>query len=79
VQAVILGGVAWNTMIDVERFPEPNPQAVFAKGMHQAIGASGAGKALNLAARAGLQQCRPGSTRTAWPSGSCSGSRTANG
>lgn len=47
--SVILGGVAWNTMIDVERFPEPRSHTVFARGMHQAIGSSGAGKALNLA------------------------------
>ena len=49
-RAVILGGVAWNTMIDVDRFPEPHAQTVFAGGMHEAIGSSGAGKALNLAA-----------------------------
>ncbi|MGI9528364.1 MAG: carbohydrate kinase family protein [Acidimicrobiia bacterium] len=47
--SVILGGAGWNTMIDVGRFPEPHAHTVFAHGMHQAIGASGAGKALNLA------------------------------
>jgi len=47
--AVSIGGVAWNTMIDLERFPEPHGQTLFANGMHQAIGSSGAGKAMNLA------------------------------
>lgn len=47
--SVILGGAGWNTVIDVERFPEPHPHTVFADGMHQAIGSTGAGKALNLA------------------------------
>jgi sugar/nucleoside kinase (ribokinase family) len=48
VNAVVLGGMAWNTMIYVDRFPEPIAQTVFASRMHQTIGGSGAGKALNL-------------------------------
>ncbi|MEN8114719.1 MAG: carbohydrate kinase family protein [Actinomycetota bacterium] len=48
-RAVILGGVAWNTMVNVDRFPEPAPQTVFASGSHEAVGGSGAGKAMNLA------------------------------
>lgn len=48
-RAVILGGVAWNTMIFVDRFPEPSPHTVFPMRTHQAVGSSGAGKALNLA------------------------------
>jgi sugar/nucleoside kinase (ribokinase family) len=49
VQALILGGVAWNTMVSVSRFPDPRPHTVFATGTHEAVGSSGAGKALNLA------------------------------
>jgi len=49
-RAVVLGGVAWNTMVDVDRFPQPLPQTVFASGTHDAVGGSGAGKAMNLAA-----------------------------
>lgn len=48
-RAVILGGVAWNTMVDIDRFPDPVPQTVFAAGSHEAAGGSGAGKAMNLA------------------------------
>lgn len=47
-RALSLGGIAWNTMVYVDRFPEPVPQTVFAKGSHTTVGSSGAGKALNL-------------------------------
>lgn len=47
-RAVVLGGVAWNTMVHLDRFPDPVPQTVFARGFHDALGSSGAGKALNL-------------------------------
>jgi sugar/nucleoside kinase (ribokinase family) len=47
-RAVILGGVAWNTMVYLDAFPHPAPQTVFARGMHETVGSSGAGKALNL-------------------------------
>lgn len=48
-RALILGGVAWNTMVYVDRFPAPEPQTVFPMGYHETLGSSGAGKALNLA------------------------------
>ncbi|MEN8114864.1 MAG: PfkB family carbohydrate kinase [Actinomycetota bacterium] len=48
-RAVVLGGVAWNTMVNLDRFPDPIPQTVFASGSHEALGGSGAGKAMNLA------------------------------
>ncbi|MEA2011141.1 MAG: carbohydrate kinase family protein [Actinomycetota bacterium] len=48
-RAVILGGVAWNMMVNVGDFPDPVAQTVFAAGMHEAVGSSGAGKAMNLA------------------------------
>jgi len=47
-RALIVGGVAFNTMIQLDRFPEPRPQTVFSQGYHETIGETGAGKALNL-------------------------------
>ncbi|HYH97178.1 carbohydrate kinase family protein [Hyalangium sp.] len=48
IRALVVGGVAFNTMIQVERFPEPRAQTVFSRGYHEALGETGAGKALNL-------------------------------
>ena len=47
-KALVLGGVSWNTMVHIDRFPEPVPQTIFATSAHDAVGSSGAGKALNL-------------------------------
>ena len=47
-EALILGGVAWNTMVYVDAFPEPRPQTVLARGSNETVGSSGAGKAMNL-------------------------------
>ena len=47
-RALILGGVAWNTMVYVDAFPDPQPQTVFARGSNETVGSSGAGKAMNL-------------------------------
>ncbi|NNC74567.1 MAG: carbohydrate kinase family protein [Acidimicrobiia bacterium] len=47
-KALVLGGVAWNTMVYVEELPDPRPSTVFARSSHDTIGSSGAGKALNL-------------------------------
>ena len=47
--ALVLGGVAWNTMVYLETLPAPHPQTIFAAGSHETVGSSGAGKALNLA------------------------------
>ena len=49
-KAVVLGGVAWNLVIGMQSFPRPVPGTVVARSSHEAIGSSGAGKALNLAA-----------------------------
>jgi sugar/nucleoside kinase (ribokinase family) len=49
-RALVLGGVAWNTMVYVDRFPDPEPATVFTNGYHETVGSSGAGKALNLRA-----------------------------
>jgi len=47
-KALILGGVAWDTMVYVDTFPGPYPHTVFARGSNEAVGSSGAGKAMNL-------------------------------
>lgn len=48
-RVVVFGAASWNTMIRVEAFPEPAPGSVVPRGWHEAVGSSGAGKALNLA------------------------------
>ena len=48
-KVLVVGGASWNTMIRLERFPEPRPQTVFSSGWHETVGETGAGKALNLA------------------------------
>jgi len=45
---VVLGGVAFNTLIYVENLPQPVPQTVFSQRFHETVGSTGAGKALNL-------------------------------
>lgn len=35
-------------MVDLAALPEPRPQTIFARGWREAVGSSGAGKALNL-------------------------------
>jgi sugar/nucleoside kinase (ribokinase family) len=47
-RTLALGGIAWNTMVYLDRFPDPRPQTVFARGSHTTVGSSGAGKALNF-------------------------------
>jgi len=47
-KVLVLGGVSVNTMIYLDRFPQPISQTVFSKGYHETIGSTGAGKALNL-------------------------------
>jgi sugar/nucleoside kinase (ribokinase family) len=48
VKALILGGVAWDTVVYVDVFPAARPHTVFARGSNEAVGSSGAGKAMNL-------------------------------
>lgn len=47
---LVVGGVAYDSLVYLKRFPEPRPQTVFSRGYHETVGATGAGKALNLAA-----------------------------
>ena len=49
-RVLVLGGASWDTVIDLERFPEPRPQTLFSRGGREVVGSTGAGKALNLAA-----------------------------
>jgi sugar/nucleoside kinase (ribokinase family) len=46
---LVVGGVSWDTIVRLDRLPEPRPQTVFAKGAREAVGSTGAGKAMNLA------------------------------
>ena len=46
--ALVLGGVAWNTMVYRDRLPDPLPGTIFVDRAHDTIGSSGAGKAMNL-------------------------------
>jgi sugar/nucleoside kinase (ribokinase family) len=45
---LIAGDVTFNSMIYLERFPQPVPQTTFSKGFHETVGGTAAGKALNL-------------------------------
>jgi acarbose 7IV-phosphotransferase len=47
-QVLVIGGASWNTIIRVVRFPDPGPATVSPASWHDAVGSSGAGKALNL-------------------------------
>ncbi len=47
-KALILGGVAWDTMVYLDEFPRTRPHTVFTQGSNEAVGSSGAGKAMNL-------------------------------
>lgn len=45
----VTGPVSWNTMVDLDRLPDPRPQMVLARGHRDRLGGTSAGKALNLA------------------------------
>lgn len=51
--AAVVGGVSWNHVIDVPRLPSGRTETIFATASRTGIGATGSGKALNLA-RLGL-------------------------
>lgn len=46
----VAGGVSFDTVIHLERFPEPRQATLFARESYQTAGATSTGKALNLAA-----------------------------
>lgn len=45
---LVLGDVSYNTLVYLAGFPQPRPQTIFAQRLHETVGESGAGKALNL-------------------------------
>lgn len=47
--AAVIGGVSWNQVIDVPRLPVGRTETLFATASREGIGATGSGKALNLA------------------------------
>jgi acarbose 7IV-phosphotransferase len=47
-RVLVLVGVSYNLMIYLDAFPAPAPQTVASNGCHETVGATGAGKALNL-------------------------------
>ncbi|RMF19639.1 MAG: carbohydrate kinase family protein, partial [Gammaproteobacteria bacterium] len=50
----VAGGASWDTLLHLPEFPPPEPATVSAHRSYQAVGGTGVGKALNLAAL-GLQ------------------------
>lgn len=47
-KVLVTGGVTHDMLIYLDEFPQPVGQTLFSKGYHEAIGGTGAGKALNL-------------------------------
>src|SRR5436305_14775247 len=45
---LVLGGVSYNTMLYLDSFPTPQPQTLFTKHLHDTVGSTGSGKAVNL-------------------------------
>lgn len=46
--ALIVGGATWDTIIHLDRLPEPRPGTLFSRESYETVGSTGAGKALNL-------------------------------
>lgn len=44
----VAGGASWDTIIDLDVFPNAQPATLFANHYHEAVGGPGSGKALNL-------------------------------
>ncbi|MCM2678304.1 carbohydrate kinase family protein [Echinimonas agarilytica] len=44
----VAGGASWDAIIDLDVLPHNQPESLFAKRYHEAVGGTGAGKALNL-------------------------------
>ncbi len=45
---LVMGSVAYNTMIYLDEFPAPHPHTIFSRDYHETLGGTAAGKALNL-------------------------------
>ena len=45
---LVLGGISYNLMVDVNEFPAPLPQTIHAKRFHETLGSTGAGKSMAL-------------------------------
>lgn len=50
VRALVVAGASWNRMVHVPALPRGGSETLFATATHEAVGSSGAGKALNLRA-----------------------------
>jgi len=48
VRALVLGGVAWCSLVYLDRLPDGRSETLFAERSHETVGSSGAGKAMNL-------------------------------
>lgn len=46
---LVVGGVSWDSIIDLGELPEPRQQTLFSRHYHETVGSTGAGKAMNLA------------------------------
>jgi sugar/nucleoside kinase (ribokinase family) len=47
---LVVGPASWNTLVHLDRLPEPRPQTLFASAHHDGLGGTSAGKAVTLAA-----------------------------
>ncbi|HEX5331103.1 MAG TPA: carbohydrate kinase family protein [Cellulomonas sp.] len=47
-EVVVVGPASWNQIVSLDALPEPVPHMVFARGSHETIGGTSAGKALHL-------------------------------
>jgi sugar/nucleoside kinase (ribokinase family) len=48
-RTVVAGPATWNTLVRLDRLPDPRPHAVFARGSVRTLGGTSAGKVLHLA------------------------------
>jgi sugar/nucleoside kinase (ribokinase family) len=48
-RTVVAGPATWNTMVRLDRLPDPRPHTLFARGSVRTLGGTSAGKVLNLA------------------------------
>ena len=48
-RVLVVGGVSWDSIIELGQLPEPRPQTLFSRHFHETVGSTGAGKAMNLA------------------------------